>query len=100
MTDANSGSATPQQIATHPPFPGVRLLWSIGFGVLAWIVFWVLVVLGVVQFVLLAVNGQVNDELKRFSRNLVQYLFELLAYVLMLRDEQPFPIGPFPSVVA
>jgi hypothetical protein len=29
--------------------------------------------------------------------NLVQYLWELVAYILFVRDEQPFPIGPFPS---
>jgi hypothetical protein len=46
--------------------------------------------------VVVAINGRVNDELKGFSLNLAQYLWELLAYITFARDEQPFPIGPFP----
>jgi hypothetical protein len=53
-------------------------------------------VLAFVQFVVLVINGHTNDELKRFSLNLLQYLFELLAFVTFARDNLPFPIGPFP----
>jgi hypothetical protein len=98
MTDAhpaNGGSAT------HPtdraPFPVVRLLYAIGFSIAAWFVFWLILVLGLAQFVVLAVTGRVNDELRNFSFSLVQYLWELLAFITFVRDDQPFPIGPFPK---
>jgi hypothetical protein len=42
------------------------------------------------------VNGKLNEELKTFSLNMVQYLFELVAFIVFARDEQPFPMGPFP----
>ncbi len=54
-------------------------------------------VLAVVQFAVLAINGSQNKELKTFSLSLVQYLLELLAFIIFVRDERPFPIGPFPK---
>ncbi|HSM95647.1 MAG TPA: DUF4389 domain-containing protein [Rhizomicrobium sp.] len=80
----------------HPSFPAVRLVYAFCYGILAYFVMMILFGLGVVQFVLLAINGRLNEELKSFSANLVQYLFELLAFIVFARDEQPFPIGPFP----
>ena len=63
----------------------------------AWFVFWIAILLALVQYVVVAINGQVNDELKHFSQNLIQYLWELLAFIAFLRDELPFPLGPFPK---
>lgn len=78
------------------PFPAVRLLYALAFAVIAWFVIHIVFAVAFVQFVVVAVTGRVNDELKGFSFSLVQYLWELLAFVTFVRDEQPFPIGPFP----
>ncbi len=98
MTDAhpaNGGALT--QPPQRAPFPLVRLLYAFGFAILAWISFWLLLVLGLTQFVVVLATGRVNDELKTFSLSLLQYLWELFAFVTFVRDEQPFPIGPFPK---
>lgn len=84
--------------APRARFPGVRLLYAFGFAILAWLAFWMLLVLSAVQFVVLLVTGRVNQELKSFNLGLLQYLWELLAFILFVRDEQPFPFGPFPRV--
>lgn len=105
MSDSPSGSAIPpgspqpasEAVSQRPPFPLVRLLYSIGYGFIAWFVLHIVFVLAVVQFVVLALNGRANEELKHFSLTLVQYLWELLAFITFVRDEQPFPIGPFPK---
>jgi len=111
MTDTNTGagpapegqpaggaqSAPPHGAEIRAPFPAVRLLYAIGFGVVAWFVFWITLILAFAQFVVVAINGKVNDELKVFTRNLIQYLWELLAFITFVQDEQPFPIGPFPK---
>ncbi|HET7333924.1 MAG TPA: DUF4389 domain-containing protein [Rhizomicrobium sp.] len=80
------------------PFPAIRLLYAIGFGIVAWFVFWITLVLALAQFVVVAINGRENEELKQFSLNLIQYLWELLAFIAFVRNDQPFPIGPFPKV--
>jgi len=95
---ANGGAqAVPPTQAAHPPFPAVRLLYAIGFSVVAWFVFWIGLLLALVQFVMIGINGRMNEELRHFCANLVQYLWELVAYITFVRDEQPFPLGPFPS---
>lgn len=101
MSDTNStGSAPPPSqaiVPAHPPFPFVRLLYAFGFGFVAFFVMQIIFALAVVQFVMLAINGRLNDELKSFCNTLLQYEWELLAYITFVRDEQPFPIGPFPK---
>jgi hypothetical protein len=100
MTDSNSGAqAVPpnQPQVAKPPFPAVRLLYSIGYGILAYFVLHVLFAIALIQFIVFAINGHTNEELKRFSANLAQYLLDLMAFVVFVRDEQPFPIGPFPN---
>ena len=102
MTDVPPASTSPDSgpastPASHPPFPTVRLLYALGFAVIAWVVFWLILVLGVLQFIVILVNGRSNSELKDFNFSLVQYLWELLAFIVFVRDEQPFPIGPFPK---
>ncbi len=98
MTDAHPANGGPVQSTTAAkiPFPVVRLFYAIAFAVAAWFVFWIALLLGVAQFVVVLVTGRVNDELKGFSLNLVQYLWELLAFITFVRDDQPFPMGPFP----
>jgi hypothetical protein len=97
MTDAQTANGTVPQPAAKMPFPVVRLLYSLGFAVLAWLAFWMLFVLSMVQFVVILITGRVNEELKTFNLNLLQYLWELFAFIIFVRDDQPFPIGPFPK---
>jgi len=97
MSDVPPGSAAQAQpYPDHRTLPIARLLSAIGIAFLAWVVLWIVFVLAFVRFVVLVINGHTNDELKRFSLNLLQYLFELLAFVTFARDDLPFPIGPFP----
>lgn len=84
-------------VPAHSPFPLARVLYALGFGFVAWFVLWILFVVAVAQFVMIGVNGRANEELKGFSWRLVQYLWELVAFVIFVRDERPFPFAPFPA---
>jgi hypothetical protein len=98
MTNTDGGAADARpSTPERAPFPFVRVLYAIGFGLLAWLAFDLIVLLALVQFVVFAISGRTNDELKAFSLSLIQYIWELLAFITFVRDEQPFPIGPFPS---
>ena len=103
MINAASGDNGAQAVppaATRMPFPAIRLLYAIGFAVIAWFVFWLVLAVAVLQFVVVAIDGKVNGEIKDFSLRLVQYLAELISFVAFVRDDQPFPIGPFPPAKA
>ena len=100
MSEVPPATAAPTDGAAAEPrsaFPGVRLLYAIGFAIVAWFVFWLVLILALVQFIVLLVEGRGNQELKNFNFSLIQYLWELLAFVAFVRDEQPFPFGPFPK---
>ena len=78
----------------HPPFPFVRYCSTPSASASSrGSCLHILFVLAVVQFAMHAINGRPNEELKSFSNTLLQYEWELLAYITFVRDEQPFPIG-------
>ena len=79
------------------PFPFARLIYALGFAIIAWVVFWLILILALLQFITRAITGHVNEELRHFNHRMVTYLAEVLAYVALVRDGQPFPIGPFPT---
>ena len=76
----------------------MRLLYMVVFWFLGNVAFSVAIFLGAVQFVVILVTGEKNEELRSFSRNLVQYVWECLAFVIFAREDKPFPLGKFPSV--
>jgi len=97
MTDSHAAGGAILEPKTKPPFPFVRLLYAFGFAVLAWLAFWLLLVLSFIQFFVLLITGRVNEELKSFNLSLLQYLWEVFAFITFVRDDQPFPFGPFPK---
>jgi Domain of unknown function (DUF4389) len=76
-----------------------RLLFVLGFALLAWVVFWlILILLAPMQFLHAALTGRTNDELKHLTLRAIHYLVTLLAYIAAVRDEKPFPFAPFPQL--
>lgn len=75
----------------------VRLLFMLGYWFLGNLAFSVAIFLGALQFVVILIRGEANDELKSFSRNLIQFVWQCLAYVTFNRDEKPFPLSRFPD---
>jgi hypothetical protein len=96
VTENQTGDAAVVPGPARAPFPAVRLIYAIAYGLVGWFVLHLVFALALVQFIVVALKGRANDELKAFSLNLIQYLGEILAFVTQVRDEQPFPIGPFP----
>ncbi|MSP42567.1 MAG: DUF4389 domain-containing protein [Alphaproteobacteria bacterium] len=75
----------------------VRLLYALGVAVLGYFTFNALILLGIVQFIYLAVTRSKNDEISTFSRNLLTYLREVMGFILFHTDVPPFPFAPFPG---
>ena len=103
MTDKNvsqadtGAEASTKQESLRRPFPFVRMFYALGFAVVAWMVFWLAILLAVLQFMVTAIVGRTNEELTSFAHSVTLYLQEVLDYVMLVRSERPFPFGPFPK---
>ena len=73
-----------------------RLLYMLGFWFLGNIAFSVAILLGGIQFIVIFLKGDKNAELARFSRNLIRYVWECLAFVVFIKEDKPFPFTSFP----
>jgi hypothetical protein len=82
--------------AVRAPFPWERFLFSVMFAVLGWVAFWLTIVLAIILWVLVAVSREPQAEFKQFVNASARYVWQCLAYVVLLRDEKPFPLGPLP----
>lgn len=98
LSEDNQPTASP--VAPASPLSLSRLLYTFLFAVIGWFTFWVVLILAAVQLIAVLLNQKASEELRRTSLNVIQYLWEVLAYVSFVRDEQPFPVGPFPSYAA
>jgi len=69
----------------------------IAFLVLAWMSFWVVVVLSILSFVVKVVDSGQLSELNEFSRRLSLYIKECLLFATGNDEEKPFPFNKFPE---
>lgn len=75
----------------------IRLLYMIGYGVLAWMLFGLVLFLALLQFIVGVLNKELNEELRGFTRRAIVYLTDLLAYVTFIKEDKPFPLGKLPE---
>lgn len=74
-----------------------EFIFYVAFLVLAYISFWVIVVLAVLSFVVKVFDSGQLSELNEFSRRLSLYLKECLLFSTGNRDQKPFPFEKFPD---
>lgn len=92
---AETGSGSFEKDEQEPLWQ--RLLYMIGFWFLGNISFSLSILLGAVQLVVVFLGGSRNEELAKFSRRLIEYVYECLSFIVFDREEKPFPFGPFPE---
>jgi len=93
----NENKSTDDQIALRV-FQYIKdFIFCVGFLVLAWMSFWVVVVLSILSFVVRAVDADQLSELNEFSRRLSLYIKECLLFSTGNDDKKPFPFDKFPE---
>lgn len=75
-----------------------RFLYMLAFWFLGNIAFSLSILMGAVQLAVILVTGKRNEELRNFSRNLIQYVWQCLAFVTFATEEKPFPLSSFPKL--
>jgi Domain of unknown function (DUF4389) len=76
---------------------GIRMLYMLAFGVVFWILTWVVAVTVIAQLVLTLLAGQGNPDLLRFSAGLSRYITQVLEFLTFLTEKLPFPFAPWPQ---
>ncbi len=75
-----------------------HVLYMLLYAFLGWVTLWLLLIMALVQLIVVLVDSKPNKELRSFSRNGAQFMFELMAFLGFARTEKPFPFGKFPDV--
>ena len=75
----------------------IDALYSVFFIVLAYMAFWIIVVLSVLGFIVRAVGSEQPDDLKAFTKRLTFFISECLNFSSNNIKEKPFPFGKFPD---
>ena len=72
-----------------------EFIFCVAFLILAWMSFWVIVVLSILSFIVRVVDSGQLSELNEFSRRLSLYLKECLLFSTGNNDQKPFPFEKF-----
>ena len=75
----------------------IDIFYSIFFIVLAYLAFWIIVVLTILGFIVRAVGSEQPEDLKNFTKRLSIYMSECLDFSSQDENEKPFPFGKFPN---
>lgn len=74
-----------------------RILYMIGYGLIAYFVLLALFVVALVQAICVLFSSRRSAEIEGLARNLTRYLSDVVAFVSWASDEKPFPAQPFPG---
>jgi hypothetical protein len=77
---------------------GARILYSLLFGFVFWILCWALAITTIAQLVLSLGSQRANADLTRFGAGLGTYAKQLIEFLTCNTDALPFPFSDWPNV--
>ena len=98
-TEASTEPSTKEAFKEHVKDPSIwkRLLFMIMVGILYSAAEVVLCVVVLFQFLNVLITGSKNDKVLAFGAQLSTYAYQIFRYLTFNSEEQPFPIGDWPS---
>lgn len=75
----------------------LRGLFIIVYAVISYVLFWIIWLVVIFQFVMKVLTANLNPNVMNFSGGLTRYAFQILEYVTFQSEERPWPIGPWPA---
>ena len=75
----------------------IRGLFILVFGVIFYVLYGVIWLLVIFQFITKVLTGKLNQHLSGFSAGLTRYAFQILSYITFHSEERPFPFSPWPG---
>jgi hypothetical protein len=75
----------------------IRIIFMVGFAIVAWFVLVGLLVLVVVQTLISLISGEPNRNLQKAGFTFGCWLHEMILFLVYNTDEKPFPFAEFPT---
>lgn len=79
--------------AAAKPFPWERLAFTVVFAFIAWVTFWLALVMALISGALRIFGQSSQENFAGYAQKVSRYLASTLAYVSGSTDEKPFPFG-------
>jgi hypothetical protein len=79
------------------PDTWIRGIFMILFGFLSFISRLILIVISVLQFILLAFRGSLNENLKKLGETVSTWSYQAFLFLTYNTDEKPFPFSDWPD---
>jgi hypothetical protein len=81
------------------PAVWIRIVFMVAFAVVLYLIIApVILVVIIAQILFVFITGSPNSNLRDFSIALVEYIFQILKFLIYATDNKPFPFSNFPSV--
>jgi hypothetical protein len=75
----------------------IRGLFIIIYAVISYVLFWIIWLVVIFQFVMKVLTANLNPNVMNFSGGLTRYAFQILEYVTFQSETRPWPFGPWPA---
>ncbi len=75
-----------------------RGLFVVLFGIIYYLLFFLVVLIAVFQFLMRLFTARFNDELLAFSDSLAEYVSQILRYITFKSDDRPYPFSSWPVI--
>jgi hypothetical protein len=75
----------------------LRGLFIVIYAVISYVLFWIIWLVVIFQFVMKVITANLNPNVMNFSGGLTRYAFQILEYVTFQSEERPWPFGPWPA---
>ncbi len=79
------------------PDTWIRGIFMILFGFLSFISRFILIVISVLQFILVACTGSLNENLKKLGETISTWSYQAFLFLTYNTDEKPFPFSDWPD---
>jgi hypothetical protein len=75
----------------------LRGLFIIIYGIVFYVLFWIIWLVVIFQFIMKVITGGLNENVMNFSGGLTRYAYQILNYVTFQSEERPWPFSPWPA---
>ena len=88
----------PQPVpSSASPDLGIRVIYMLLFGVVFWVLCWILGATTIVQLIVRLLNGRPNPDLTRFGSSLARYSRQVIEFLTFVTELTPYPFTAWPA---